>query len=47
VDIEPTQIGRGSLDYGIVSDASAALQLFVKAAKERKAAGRLRRAPNG
>ncbi|MBU0589045.1 MAG: glyoxylate carboligase [Gammaproteobacteria bacterium] len=42
VDIEPTQIGRVfSPDYGIVSDAKAALELFVKVAKEWKAAGRL------
>ncbi len=42
VDIEPTQIGRVfAPDYGIVSDARAALELFVKVAKERKAAGRL------
>ena len=43
VDIEPTQIGRVfPPDYGIVSDAGAALQLFVEVARERKAAGRLR-----
>ena len=37
VDIEPTQIGRVfSPDYGIVSDAKAALELFVQAARERK-----------
>jgi tartronate-semialdehyde synthase len=43
VDIEPTQIGRVfAPDYGIVSDARAALQLFVQAARERRAAGRLR-----
>ncbi|MCA0239252.1 MAG: glyoxylate carboligase [Proteobacteria bacterium] len=43
VDIEPTQIGRVfAPDYGIVSDARAALQLFVQVAAERKAAGRLR-----
>jgi len=43
VDIEPTQIGRVfSPDYGIVSDAAAALELFVEVAKERKAAGRLK-----
>jgi tartronate-semialdehyde synthase len=36
VDIEPTQIGRVfAPDYGIVSDARAALQLFVAAARER------------
>jgi tartronate-semialdehyde synthase len=43
VDIEPTQIGRVfAPDYGIVSDARAALQLFVEVARERKAAGKLR-----
>ncbi len=37
VDIEPTQIGRVfSPDYGIVSDAKAALELFVQVARERK-----------
>jgi tartronate-semialdehyde synthase len=42
VDIEPTQIGRVfPPDYGIVSDAGAALELFVEAARERRAAGRL------
>jgi tartronate-semialdehyde synthase len=42
VDIEPTQIGRVfSPDYGIVSDAKAALELLVQAAKELKAAGNL------
>ena len=42
VDIEPTQIGRVfTPDFGIVSDAKAALQLFVQVARERKAAGRL------
>ncbi|MDA8069615.1 MAG: glyoxylate carboligase [Actinomycetota bacterium] len=36
VDIEPTQIGRVfAPDYGIVSDARAALELFVQAASER------------
>ena len=41
VDIEPTQIGRVfPPDYGIVSDAGAALALFVEVARERK--GRLR-----
>jgi len=36
VDIEPTQIGRVfAPDYGIVSDARAALELFVAAARER------------
>jgi tartronate-semialdehyde synthase len=43
VDIEPTQIGRVfAPDYGIVSDAKAALELFVEAAREWHAAGRLR-----
>jgi tartronate-semialdehyde synthase len=43
VDIEPTQIGRVfPPDFGIVSDAGAALALFVEVARERKAAGRLR-----
>jgi tartronate-semialdehyde synthase len=43
VDIEPTQIGRVfAPDYGIVSDAKAALQLFVEVARELQAAGQLR-----
>src|SRR5438477_3034859 len=43
VDIEPTQIGRVfGPDYGIVSDAKAALELFVEAATQWKAAGRLK-----
>ncbi|GAA1201318.1 glyoxylate carboligase [Pseudonocardia alaniniphila] len=42
VDIEPTQIGRVfAPDYGIVSDAKAALELFVTVARERAAAGSL------
>ena len=42
VDIEPTQIGRVfGPDFGIVSDAKAALELFVAAAKALKAAGKL------
>jgi tartronate-semialdehyde synthase len=42
VDIEPTQIGRVfNPDYGIVSDAKAALDLFVEVAKEWKAKGKL------
>ncbi|MBU6493566.1 MAG: glyoxylate carboligase [Burkholderiales bacterium] len=42
IDIEPTQIGRVfGPDYGIVSDAGAALKLFVEVAREWKAAGRL------
>src|SRR5437763_11190791 len=43
VDIEPTQIGRVfAPDYGIVSDAKAALQLFIAVARELKASGRLK-----
>src|SRR3954452_18700228 len=42
VDIEPTQIGRiFAPDYGIASDAKAALELFVATARELKAAGKL------
>ncbi|KUM85477.1 MULTISPECIES: glyoxylate carboligase [Streptomyces] len=42
VDVEPTQIGRiFAPDYGIASDAKAALELFVEVAGELKAAGRL------
>ena len=37
VDIEPTQIGRVfTPNYGIVSDAKAALELFVSVAREQK-----------
>jgi len=43
VDIEPTQIGRVFMpDYGIVSDAKAALELFIEVAREWKAAGKLK-----
>ena len=43
VDIEPTQIGRVFMpDFGIVSDAKAALELFVQVARERKAAAQLK-----
>jgi len=43
VDIEPTQIGRVfNPDLGIVSDAKAALELFVAVAKEWRKAGRLK-----
>jgi tartronate-semialdehyde synthase len=43
IDIEPTQIGRVfGPDLGIVSDAKAALELLVEAAKELKASGRLK-----
>ncbi len=42
VDIEPTQIGRVfPPDYGIVSDAGAALAVLLEVARERQAAGRL------
>ncbi|MFE9257325.1 glyoxylate carboligase [Streptomyces sp. NPDC006879] len=42
VDIEPTQIGKiFAPDYGIASDAKAALELFVEVAGELKAEGRL------
>ncbi|MFF9481645.1 glyoxylate carboligase [Streptomyces sp. NPDC014733] len=40
VDIEPTQIGKiFAPDYGIASDAKAALELFVEVAREQRAAG--------
>jgi len=43
VDIEPTQIGRiFTPELGIVSDAKAALQLFIEVAREWKQTGRLR-----
>ncbi len=43
VDIEPTQIGRVfAPDFGIVSDAGAALKLFLDVATEWKTEGRLR-----
>lgn len=43
IDIEPTQIGRVfGPDYGITSDAGAALELFLQVAKEWKAAGKLK-----
>ncbi|MCG8561157.1 MAG: glyoxylate carboligase, partial [Hyphomicrobiales bacterium] len=43
VDIEPTQIGRVfAPDFGIVSDAKAALELFVEIAREWKAEGKLK-----
>jgi tartronate-semialdehyde synthase len=42
IDIEPTQIGRVfAPDYGIVSDAKAALEQLVDVAKERRGAGTL------
>jgi len=43
VDIEPTQIGRVfPPDFGIVSDAKAALELLVEVAAEWKRAGKLK-----
>jgi tartronate-semialdehyde synthase len=43
VDIEPTQIGRVfNPDFGIVSDAKAALELFITVAREWRKAGKLR-----
>lgn len=43
VDIEPTQIGRiFGPDYGIVSDAKLALDLFIDVAREMKANGQLK-----
>jgi tartronate-semialdehyde synthase len=42
IDIEPTQIGRVfAPDYGIVSDAAAALERLVEVARDRKEAGLL------
>jgi len=42
VDIEPTQIGRiFTPDFAVVSDAKAALEVFVEVAKERRDAGTL------
>jgi tartronate-semialdehyde synthase len=42
VDIEPTQIGRVfAPDYGVVSDARAALEAFVEVAREWDAEGKL------
>jgi tartronate-semialdehyde synthase len=43
VDIEPTQIGRVfGPDFGVVSDARAALELFIEVAREMKAEGKLK-----
>jgi tartronate-semialdehyde synthase len=43
VDIEPTQIGRVfGPDFGIISDAKAALTQFIEVATEMKAAGKLK-----
>jgi tartronate-semialdehyde synthase len=42
IDIEPTQIGRVfPPDYGVVSDAKAALEKLIEVATERKVAGTL------
>ncbi len=42
VDIEPTQIGRVfAPDFGIVSDAKAALEMFVTVAREHRGQGTL------
>ncbi|MFJ4651547.1 glyoxylate carboligase [Nocardia sp. NPDC088792] len=42
VDIEPTQIGRVfAPDFGITSDAGAALRVFLEVAREQRAAGTL------
>ncbi len=42
IDIEPTQIGRVfGPDYGVVSDAGAALRLMVEVAREWRRQGRL------
>jgi tartronate-semialdehyde synthase len=42
VDVEPTQIGRVfAPDYGIVSDAGAALEQFIAVAREWREQGRL------
>lgn len=42
IDIEPTQIGRVfAPDFGIVSDAAAALTLLIEVAREWRAQGRL------
>ncbi|MBM9506967.1 glyoxylate carboligase [Actinacidiphila acididurans] len=42
IDVEPTQLGRiFAPDYGIASDAGAALELLVQGAREAAAAGRL------
>src|SRR4029450_12354723 len=43
VDIHPTQIGRVfAPDFGVVSDAGAALKILLDVATEWKSAGRLR-----
>ncbi|GAA4400156.1 glyoxylate carboligase [Tsukamurella soli] len=42
IDIEPTQIGRVfAPDYGVVSDAKAALERLLEVARERRGAGTL------
>jgi tartronate-semialdehyde synthase len=43
VDIEPTQIGRVfAPDFGIVSDAAAAIETFIEVARDLKAKGELK-----
>ncbi|GAA4014618.1 glyoxylate carboligase [Actimicrobium antarcticum] len=43
VDVEPTQIGRVfGPDFGIASDAGAALKLFIEVAREWRDAGKLK-----
>ncbi|WP_368643652.1 glyoxylate carboligase [Castellaniella ginsengisoli] len=43
IDVDPTQIGKVfGPDYGIASDAGAALRLMIEEAKRLKAAGQLR-----
>jgi tartronate-semialdehyde synthase len=43
IDIEPTQIGRVFMpDFGITSDAKAALELFIEIASDMKSAGQLK-----
>ena len=43
IDIEPTQIGRVfDPDYGIVSDAKAALELLIEVARDWQAEGKLK-----
>ncbi|MDY7560659.1 glyoxylate carboligase [Pseudomonas sp. 10B1] len=43
IDIEPTQIGRVLMpDLGIVSDAGAALEMFIEVAREMHVAGTLK-----
>ncbi|KAB2343254.1 glyoxylate carboligase [Actinomadura rudentiformis] len=42
VDVDPTQLGKIFMpDYGIASDAKAALELFIEVTRDLKAAGKL------